>query len=164
MSDTGDEGPWLTISEAAERTGRKLDAMRALVRRGRLPRKKGNRGEWLVQIPGMAVRPALDPDSDGDLDPDVDGDSDSELAVLREQMTKLRIGLARAEERTTAAEREVELLRELLASERERHHDALAAAKAIAAAKEAAAERVIDALNQRLAELRRPWWRRMLSG
>src|SRR3982751_6495497 len=59
MSSTADELPWLTISEAAERTGRKLDAMRALVRRGRLPRKKGNRGEWLVQIPGAVMRPAL---------------------------------------------------------------------------------------------------------
>ena len=60
MSYADDESSWLTIAEAAERTGRKIDAMRALVRRGRLPRKKGNRGEWLVQLPETLPQAALD--------------------------------------------------------------------------------------------------------
>src|ERR671928_1080276 len=97
MSYTGDNGPWLTISEAAERTGKKIDAMRALVRRGRLPRKKGNRGEWLVQLPEMLTQAALDADSDSDLDLALDSDLGSELAALREQVTELRLALARAE-------------------------------------------------------------------
>ena len=116
MSYTGDDGPWLTISEAAERTGKKIDAMRALARRGRLPRKKGNRGEWLVQLPETRTRDALDTDSAIGLDLALDNALDAELAVLREQVTELRLALARsegelataravAEERLAAADR-----------------------------------------------------------
>src|SRR4051812_3334874 len=110
--DTSDDALWLTISEAAERTGRKIDAMRALVRRGRVPRRKGNRGEWLVQVQVPETLPpaALDADSGGDLDPALDSDLDTlariegELAAAREQVAELRdrledarIGQARAE-------------------------------------------------------------------
>ena len=43
--------PWITLSEAAVRTGRHVDALRSLVRRKRLPARKGNGGQWLVQLP-----------------------------------------------------------------------------------------------------------------
>jgi uncharacterized coiled-coil protein SlyX len=173
MSDTGDDGPWLTISEAAERTGRKLDAMRALVRRGRLPRKKGNRGEWLVQIPGAVMRPALGPDSDSDLDHALDGASDSELAALREQVADLRVGLARAEERAVAAERlaSVEIaardqlvteLRGALVRERELGGEMRDLLRRLTT-KFDEREQQICALRAELAAARRPWWRRMLS-
>jgi hypothetical protein len=97
MSYAGDDGPWLTISEAAERAGKKIDAMRALVRRGRMPRKKGNRGEWLVQLPERLMRDTLDTDSGNDLDAALDSALDTELSVLREQVTELRLALARSE-------------------------------------------------------------------
>ena len=86
MSSTADELPWLTISEAAERSGRKIDAMRALVRRGRVPRRKGNNGAWLVQLPGTVSQT----DRDSALDPITDNALDTDLLLLREQLTKLR--------------------------------------------------------------------------
>jgi hypothetical protein len=51
-TEAGDAAtPWITLSEAAERTGRHIDALRSLVRRKRLPARKGNGGQWLVQSP-----------------------------------------------------------------------------------------------------------------
>jgi hypothetical protein len=148
MSYTGDDGPWLTISEAAERTGKKIDAMRALVRRGRLPRKKGNRGEWLVQLPETLTQAALDAASDSDLDPVLDSDLGSELTALREQVTELRLTLARAE-------------------------GELATARAVAEANAAAADRLLGEREATIADLRSErdrlldrglaaWLRRML--
>src|SRR5687768_8212143 len=93
MSSTEAEAPWLTISEAAERTGRKIDAMRALARRGRLPRRKGNKGEWLVQLP--QTPPPAEPDSI--LDPALDSDLDIEAHPLHEQVMELRLTIARLE-------------------------------------------------------------------
>jgi hypothetical protein len=93
MSDTETQLPWLSISEAAERSGRKIDAMRALVRRGRVPRRKGNNGAWLVQLPEALTQP----DQDGALDAASDSDLDAELSLLREQVTELRLTLTRTE-------------------------------------------------------------------
>src|SRR3712207_5208365 len=45
------EQPWLTLTEAAIRTGRHIDALRAMVRWGKLERRKGNAGQWLVRLP-----------------------------------------------------------------------------------------------------------------
>ena len=93
MPDTDGERPWLTISEAAERSGRKIDAMRALVRRGRLPRRKGNRGEWLVQLP-ESMRQS---DTATAQDSVLDNGLDTEIASLREQAAKLQLALVRTE-------------------------------------------------------------------
>jgi hypothetical protein len=62
MSDMGGaiEAPWLTLAEAAERTGRHIDALRTMVRRGKLERRKGNSGQWLVRLPTEGL-----PRSDG---------------------------------------------------------------------------------------------------
>ena len=50
MTEPPDEAdPWVTLSEAASRTGRHIDAVRSLVRRRKLPARKGNNGAWLVQ-------------------------------------------------------------------------------------------------------------------
>src|SRR4051794_18775862 len=149
MPHTSDDGPWLTISEAAERTGRKIDAMRALVRRGRLPRKKGNRGEWLVQLPETLPQAALDIDSDSNLDPDLDGASGSELIVIREQLVELREGLTQAVERAARAEGE-------LAAELRRSAE-LAATMAAERARG-------DRLEAALAEARRPLLLRLVEG
>jgi hypothetical protein len=125
MSYTDNEGPWLTISEAAERTGRKIDAMRALVRRGRLPRRKGNRGEWLVQLP-ETVTPA---GRDTDLGTVSDGALGTELAALREQVTRLRLDVMRTE-------------------------GELAAVRAVAEANAAAADRLLAERAATIAELK----------
>jgi hypothetical protein len=43
--------PWLTLGEAGRRSGRHPDTLRAMIRRGRLEGRKGNRGEWLIRLP-----------------------------------------------------------------------------------------------------------------
>ena len=125
MSSTADELPWLTISEAAERTGRKIDAMRALVRRGRVPRRKGNNGAWLVQLPGTVPQT----DRDSALDPITDNGLDTDLLLLREQLTKLRFALVRTEGELTTV-------------------------RSVAEANSTAAERLLTERNGTIAELR----------
>jgi hypothetical protein len=123
MSSADESLPWLTISDAARQTGRNLDAMRALVRRGRLPRRKGNRGEWLVQLPEAAARADSDTDSDTALDSALDNGLDSGLAVLREQVVTLHLSLVRTEGRLDAVQgRLIDRDRELaeVKAERER--------------------------------------------
>src|SRR4051812_20051424 len=44
-------GQWLGQSEAASRLGWRLERLRAAARRGRLHRRKGNTGQWLVFVP-----------------------------------------------------------------------------------------------------------------
>jgi hypothetical protein len=41
---------WLTLSQAAAQSGRHIGALRSLVRRERIPARKSNRGQWLVQL------------------------------------------------------------------------------------------------------------------
>ena len=64
MAEAEDQSrPWVTVSEAASRSGRHVDAIRSLVRRQRLPARKNNSGQWLVQLPAEdqpgAVRDGL---------------------------------------------------------------------------------------------------------
>ena len=40
-----DEDPWLTLSEAAQRSGLAREAIRTRARRGQITSRKGNRGE-----------------------------------------------------------------------------------------------------------------------
>jgi hypothetical protein len=52
--------PWVTLSEAASRTGRHIDAVRSLVRRRKLPARKNNAGQWMVQLsPEAMTQPDL---------------------------------------------------------------------------------------------------------
>jgi hypothetical protein len=125
MSSAEAERPWLTISEAAERSGRKIDAMRALVRRGRVPRRKGNNGAWLVQLPETLTQP----DRDNALDAVLDNDLDIDLSLLREQVTELRLSLARTEGELTTV-------------------------RSVAEANAAAAERLLAERNATIAEVK----------
>jgi hypothetical protein len=90
--DQGIEPPWLTLAEASARPGRHIDALRTMVRRGKLERRKGNAGQWLVQLPpdGLAR-------SDRGDDLAVDLDLTEVVTELREEVTELRVALARAE-------------------------------------------------------------------
>src|SRR3954452_21406735 len=91
------EGSWLTLSEAAARTGRHIDALRAMARRGKLERQRGNRGEWLVRVP-VSLPPAGSGVALGD-----DSGAAEVLAELRDEVTELRVALARAETQAEAA-------------------------------------------------------------
>src|SRR3954447_14490087 len=91
------EGSWLTLSEAAARSGRHIDALRAMARRGKLERRKGNAGQWLVRLPE-----ALPQDDSGIAHGDDSGMAEV-AAELREELAELRVALARAETQAEAA-------------------------------------------------------------
>ena len=134
MTESQDEAdPWVTLSEAASRTGRHIDAVRYLVRRRKLPARKGNSGAWLVQLPASLTQPELATDAAGD------------TALLLAEVTELLVALAEAMAEAKAA------------------HDIADARIDAVKAKTIAARELADRLTQELAELRRPWWRRWIG-
>jgi hypothetical protein len=132
-TEAGEAAPWISLSEAAERTGRHIDALRSLVRRKRIPARKGNGGQWLVQLP---AEPLTQTDKVTDLG------NDEVVAGLMAEMTELREALARAEAKAQAA------------------RDIAGARVAAVRAEVDAKDQVITELKAMLAEARRPWWRR----
>jgi hypothetical protein len=127
--------PWVTLSEAASQTGRHVDAIRSLVRRRRLPARKGNGGQWLVQIPASEAQPDLGHDTAGD----------TSTAELLSEVTELREALAEARAEAKAARD-------------------IAEARVDAARAEAIAVRELaDRLTAELKEARKSWWRRMFG-
>jgi hypothetical protein len=142
-----EEGPWLSLTEAAQRSGLAREAIRARARRNLIPSQKGNRGELLVQLPADLLaghsqdiaRPAADTVSD----------LLAEVADLREQLAR--------------TETEREAARAVATAE-------VTAAKAAAAAEVAAKDALLSELRvmlgelrAELAEARRPWWRRFVG-
>src|SRR6476646_5655943 len=94
-------GHWLTLTELAERTDRKLDAVRAWGQRRRRERRhnwrKNNGGEWTVE----ATSEALSELASGAILGGAHGDSGDaedlheareEIARLHEALTETRIG------------------------------------------------------------------------
>jgi len=158
-------GPLMTLAEAAEATGRPVEALRAILRRDlakpperqRLRPRKGNRGEWLVELPAglrRAAKPTGRPAADrhdaqadeladrlADLEQTVVG----RVADLESALAEARIAAATAAAERDAAKSagtlEAGLLREQLGRE---------------------LTRVAD-LERQLAEARRPWWGRFVS-
>jgi hypothetical protein len=123
----------MTLSEAADQTGRHIDALRSLVRRKRLPARKGNGGQWLVQIP---TDPLTQSDKVGALGRDLG--SDEVVAGLMAEVTELREALARAEAEAQAA------------------RDTAGARVAVVRAEVTAKDELIAELKAMLAEARRP--------
>lgn len=105
-----DEEPWLSLTEAAERTGLAREAIRARARRGLIRSRKGNRGETLVQLPAGLVAEAGQGEA---------GPSAELLADLTAEVAELRTALARAEAAAdtakAVAEAKVEAMEVLLA-------------------------------------------------
>ena len=134
-----DEQPWLTLSEAASRTGRHIDSLRSLVRRRKLPARKGNNGQWLVQLPASVAQFDIANDT-------ADLANDTAVTELLTEVTELREALAEAKAEAKAAY-------------------AIAEARVDAVKAEAAAVRELaDRLTAELAEARRPGWLRRLIG
>ena len=86
-AESGQE-PWVGLTEAGRMTGRHPDALRAMIRRGKLQGRKNNAGQWLVQIP-----PGMLAESDPADDPDMAG----VVAELRDELLEARVAAARAE-------------------------------------------------------------------
>jgi hypothetical protein len=142
------ELPWLTLSEAAARSGRHIGALRSLVRRGRLPARKGNGGQWLVQLPDD---PVAEPDAASGSPIGLAGGlaNGEAVAELMAEVAELRELLARTEVEREAA-------RAVATAE-------VKAAREISAAEVAAKDQVLAELKAMLAEARRPWWRRWVG-
>jgi hypothetical protein len=136
------EGEWLTISAAARRLGVTPRAIRSRIDRGTLRWKPaGNSGRvvWIASQ-GALSGPAR---GEWEVGPEV------EVELLREELADLRVELARAEERAAGADRRAEA--------------EIAAERRAAGAEVAAKAALVDELRALLAELRRPWWRRLLG-
>ena len=131
-----EEPSWLTLSEAAERSGLNREAIRARARRGLIASRKGNSGEVLVQVPaGMMAG-----EGRAEAGPAAGGGQDTAdlVAELQAEVLDLRVALARA-----VAERD--------------------SAKTTAAAGALATREVVDLLKAQLAEARKPALVRLLE-
>src|SRR4051794_24321001 len=104
MAEPPDEAePWVTLSEAASRTGRHIDAVRSLVRRRKLPARKNNSGQWLVQLPaGMAELTETSTSLTASASAH-DTTGDTATGELLAEVTELREALAEAKAEAKAA-------------------------------------------------------------
>src|SRR4051812_14253227 len=141
-SEPGQE-PWLTLTEAARRTGRHPDALRAMIRRGKLDGRKGNAGQWLVRMTARMLAEST-AESDSAARPDMA----DVVAELRQEVLEVRVAAARTEAERDSAVAVLAEVRATLAEARELH----------------TAERArADRLEAALAEARRPWLARLLA-
>ena len=136
---------WLTLGEAAARTGWRPERIRSLARRGTMPRRRGNGRDWLYQVTPELVAARAEERAGTTADPRAGTDEATRwqavAADLREELAEVQAGLARAEERAAGKD-------------------------AVLAELRAQVEREIargDALAAELAEARRPWWRRWIG-
>ena len=132
----GEQSPWLTLSEASQRSGMHKEALRARAKRGQLPSRRGNMGQILVQLPAELLNLAQ-----GAAQPaaHVHAEQLAELARdLEQEIAGLRIELAEARAQGRAAE-------------------------VVADARIAAERLVSDELRRELEWHRRPWWRRLIG-
>ena len=142
-----DEEPWLSLSEAAQRSGLAREAIRAKARRGHIPARKGNNGQILVQLPAVLL--AGSGRGEAGAQADLLADLLAEVAERREQVARTEAERDAAE---SVAEAQVEAAR------------TAAMARVEAAKLEVAAVRELaDRLTRELVEARRPWWRRLLG-
>ena len=118
-------------------TGRHPDALRAMIRRGKLQGRKSNAGQWLVQIP-----PGMLAESDSADDTDMAG----VVAELRDELLEARVAAARAEAERDSAVGNLADARATVERERARA-DRLEAA--LAEARRPWLARVIEGLRRR---------------
>ena len=126
----------LSLAEASARLGKSVDAVRSLIRRGRLTARRGNDGRLLVAVP-------------------------TELAVASDKPgDQSRLGENDEVTRRVLAERD-EALAEVDHWRSRAEEAAIAQARAEA---ERDAQRVlVDELRIELAHHRRPWWAKLLA-
>lgn len=151
---SGDAG-WLTLTEAAARSGHSREALRQRVRRGKLRSQKGNDGVLRVHAAELADLPPPE-DSSEDNGASLDDRQDAVEAVLRSTMDDLR---ATVDNLRTDLERTRTALDKAQADRLDDHGRAeRAEAQAAAeAARAETAERRLAAAEAALAEARTPW-------
>jgi hypothetical protein len=148
-------GTWLTINEAAKRTGWLSDKIRSDRRRGRLQSRKNNAGEWLVLIPAEAQAMPGDPPSQANGHADDHATSQAVAtppAWLLEELAELRERLGHAEGRAAGMAEHMASMAASMAMERASMAESLAKAEARA-----------DRLEAALADARKGWLERLLE-
>ena len=149
------ETPWLSIPEAARRLGVTPQAIRKRLKRGTLQSRRNNRGQEIVQVPGVAERPDGVANQQAPVQElsQPNGSQPSGLVSLAD----VRQLLGEQAERFERQHREqVEVLRSSL---QEANRDAIG----LLVERVDAAEVRAEAAEQRLADSRRPWWARWLG-
>jgi hypothetical protein len=139
-----EEGPWLTLTEAAQRSGLPRESIRARARRGLIPSRKDNRHQTLVQLPADLLTRA----GQG-----LAGAESGILAGVPMDMADLMAEVAELREQLARAESAVEAAKAVAKAE-------VATAEARGEAQVAALRELVDELKAQLAEARRPWWQR----
>jgi hypothetical protein len=146
MPEHDQEPPRLPLAEAAARLGKSVDAVRAMIRRGKLATVRGNDGRLLVSVPPSLVQADAQPRlGNGEA-----GDRSRLGARLGDDEAAARLLIERDEALAEADHW------------REQSHRAKVA-QARAEAELAAKNELIGELKAMLAEARRPWWRRWVG-
>jgi hypothetical protein len=146
MPEHDQEPPRLSLTEAAARLGKSVDAVRAMIRRGKLATVRGNDGRLLVSVPPslaqVADQPRLGEDEASDR---------SSLGVRLGQDEEVARLLVERDEALAEADywRDAAHKAELAAATRK--------------AEVASKDELIGELKAMLAEARRPWWRRWIG-
>jgi hypothetical protein len=146
--DDAQLGSWLTLSEAAARSGLHKELLRARAKRGQLEARKNNRGEVLVMLPASLLRSAQ-----GDGQEAAQGIAYAQVEQLAELVTSLESELANVRLELVEARAEARVAKAVALADVE-------AAKRAAEEAIAAKESLIEELKAMLAEMRKPWWRR----
>ena len=151
------------LTEAAERTGLTVDALRKRIRRGKLETVKGNDGLVRVRLTTADVEALrLAEGQTGQPKSSQSNGSGQTIKALEAEAATQRERADKAEQRAERAEGESATLREQVKSERERAGRAEAEREAARIAA-ASAEGEARGLRLALDEARRPFWRRWLG-
>jgi hypothetical protein len=149
-----DRDELLTLAEAGKRLGRHPEALRALVRRHRLPARRDNLGRLLLRLADLPTNLSA-PEHDRAAQPASSEHAQPaqpdpvELLELREELAEERVARARLEGELFARDALL-TAKDTLAGEL---REALARAEARS-----------DRLEAALAEARRPWLAKVLEG
>jgi hypothetical protein len=147
MAGGDNEVPLLPLAEAAARIGRHPEALRSVIRRGRLEAVRGNDGRLLVRLPA-------DPRQGVDRVTTEEAAAEADLVTeLQAEVAEPRVAVARLE-----AGRE--------AAERARVTEPAAKGTLVEELRGRAERAEADAARLRgeLAEVRRPWLARVIKG
>src|SRR3954451_14853845 len=154
--------PLMTLSEAAAATGRQPESIRTLIRRGKIRARKGNDGRWLVEV-RAEMRGQPDDRSAGAATTGHD-------RAVGELLTGADRAVDRSVEYLSARVADLEVVAVELRLDAEHWRERAeqeALARARAEGRIEAVERThaaeTAALRELIAELRRPWWRRLMG-
>lgn len=161
--DDGQTGEWLPLAEASQRLGVTVDSLRKRVRRGHVMARKGNDGRVLVHVPvqpdGQPTAGRWPADGEAWLD---DGLAE-ELAAARADVERWRVLAGQREVALARAEAQAEAVRAVAIADVATARTEVEAKELVLAELRQVIEHERARANRLEAELRRPWWRRLIG-